>query len=97
MGRNLVRGVTVFAGSIVAALVSVSVALASGASSSKSAYSNPGGVVVQKVAGHEQTTKHVTHVTGTLPFTGVNLALFVGVGLLLVVLGVALRRMSRGA
>jgi hypothetical protein len=91
MGRNLVRGAGVVGGAVVTALLFVSVALAGG-SSSESGYSNTAGVV-QKTVG----TKHTTHASGTLPFTGVNLALFVAAGVVLVVLGVALRRVSRGA
>ncbi len=74
--------------SIAIGLVFASVALASG-SSSLGGYGGQSGVESQ-VAGATAPAK------GTLPFTGLDLALIVAGGGTLVLAGVALRRGSRG-
>lgn len=51
-------------------------------------YVGEGGEVQQRVSGEG------TGVLGQLPFTGLDLALIVGAGLLLILLGVGLRRLN---
>lgn len=83
-------------------------ALAAGNSSSSSTYDHTG-TKVQKVVGAKHTkpaakpakkpavslgTTKPTQ-SGTLPFTGIDLGFIVAAGLVLVVLGVSLRRLSR--
>jgi hypothetical protein len=70
------------------ALITSGSALAAGAKK-PSAYSGAEGNVQQQVKGASNTL-------GALPFTGLDLALIVGAGLLLVIAGVAIRRVSTG-
>jgi len=67
-----------------------SLLLASSALASKPpAYQGNAGAVQQQVSG-----AHASNTLGQLPFTGLDLALIVGGGLLLVIAGVSLRRVS---
>jgi hypothetical protein len=75
--------------SLVAALVGSGSALAGGAV--VSGYGGEGGNVQNEVAGSQA----VHAASGALPFTGLSLALIVGAAVLLVVLGLVLRRAAR--
>lgn len=74
---------------ILAALVVVPTALAGGGSSTDG-YGGVGGVIQKKVGA---PTTH--HVGGTLPFTGLNLAIVAVLALLLVAVGFGMRRFAR--
>jgi hypothetical protein len=59
-------------------------------------YAGKGGVAVASVAGTNKASNlHSTAHTGTLPFTGFNLAAFAVFALLLLLLGVVMVRASR--
>ncbi len=85
---------------VVLAAVFASSALAGGNSSATATYEKRG-TKVQKVVGKPKTTPKPTggHATvtsgGTLPFTGLDLAFIAGGGVLLVGMGVSLRRITR--
>ena len=68
----------------VMALATASVAFAQ----TPGGYVGEGGEVQQQVSGQD------AGVLGQLPFTGLDLALIVGAGLLLILLGVGLRRLN---
>lgn len=74
---------------VLAALVAAPTALAGGGSSADG-YGNVGGLVQKKVSG-PSTTHHV----GSLPFTGVNLAIIAVIALLTVAVGFGMRRFAR--
>ena len=74
---------------MLAALVVVPTALAGGGSSTDG-YAGVGGVIQKKVGA---PTTH--HVGGTLPFTGLNLAIVGVVAVLLVAVGFGMRRFAR--
>ena len=93
MGRGFMRRIGIAGMAVLGALSVVSVALAGG-DASTSGYSNIAGLVQKKVSA---PTTHTTHVTGTLPFTGANLALFALAAVVLVALGIGLRRVSSRA
>ena len=84
---------------ILAAVVASS-ALAGGNSSAKATYGNRG-TNVQRSLGKPKTSRPQTTTTpvaksqGTLPFTGLDLALVAGGGVLLVGTGASLRRLTR--
>lgn len=85
---------------VVAVAVFAMPALA-GNSSSSGVYSQTSNKVQNAVGGkkHEKKVKGVSAAkpvkTGSLPFTGLDLGFIVGAGLVLVVLGASLRRISR--
>jgi hypothetical protein len=76
--------ISIFCAALIAAL-----ALAAGslAASKPPAYRGAGGEVQQEVKGG-------TNTLGSLPFTGLDLALIVGGGLALVIAGVSIRRVA---
>lgn len=76
-----------FFGAVLAGLLSVSAAFASGP-----VVAGYGGVAGQVQA---KIKPSGTHVSGTLPFTGTNLALFVAAAVILLALGLGFRRVSR--
>jgi hypothetical protein len=79
--RFVAKLVTVAVTVLVASALTTTIAL--GASSSGSAYGGQGGVEGQVETG------------GALPFTGLDLALLIGGGLLLLAVGAGLRRLGR--
>ena len=80
----------VITGAVLFSLLSwASVALAAGNGSSASAYGGSGGQVAGTLASAPKGS------SGTLPFTGLNLALIVLAALALVTVGFTLRRVSR--
>jgi hypothetical protein len=81
---DLKRGVSVVVGVAVACLVWASVAAAQ--SPATGGYSGAGGQVQGDVGGAG---------SGSLPFTGLDLVLVIGAGLLLVAAGFTMRRLSR--
>ena len=60
-----------------------------------SAYGGKGGTPVGNVVPPAHTPSGTTQHAGTLPFTGLDLTVFVGLALLLIALGVVLVRSSR--
>jgi hypothetical protein len=60
-----------------------------------SGYGGRGGTPVGKVTPPVHTPAGTSQSTGTLPFTGLDLTVFVGLALLLIALGVVLVRSSR--
>lgn len=60
-----------------------------------SAYGGRGGTPVGRVVPPAHATPSGTVHTGTLPFTGLDLTVFIGLALLLIALGVVLVRSSR--
>ena len=60
-----------------------------------SAYGGKGGTPVGNVVHPTHTSAPTAQHTGTLPFTGLDLTVFVGLALLLIALGVLLVRSSR--
>jgi len=94
MGRGAKRLMASVVGAALAALSVVSVALA-GKAPTVSAYGGVAGAVQKNISGSTHSATHgATHVSGTLPFTGVNLALFAVAAVVLVGLGLGLRRVS---
>jgi hypothetical protein len=60
-----------------------------------SAYGGKGGTPVGTVVPPAQTPAGTTQHAGTLPFTGLDLTVFVGLALLLIALGILLVRSGR--
>ena len=82
-----------FGGAIAFALLSVSAALAG--SPTGKVYGGAGGNVQKQVQQGATPHVHTAATGGTLPFTGLDLGVAVVVALLLLTLGVTLRRASR--
>ena len=91
---------------VVLAIVFAPAALAAGNGPTKSVYDHTAAKVQHAVSAalvvKKKTTKkpaaHVTHTTvssSTLPFTGLDLGFLAGAGLVLVVMGASLRRITR--
>lgn len=78
-------------GTLIAALVAAPSALAVG--SAQSVYGGPEGVLSAQVQSANQAA--TVSSSGTLPFTGLDLMLLVGGGLLLLLTGIALYLVSR--
>lgn len=93
-GTNRMKKVTALMSGLVALAIASS---ASAGSTIKSGYGGvtgtPVGNVMQEPNG--QVVGTVTQNKGTLPFTGLNLATFVVIALLLIAIGFAVTRMSR--
>lgn len=88
--------------SVVAVLaLSLTLATAAFGQSSVSGYNNQAGQVQSDVEGDDNTQPVVTNTSGggggSLPFTGLDVALLVGAGGLLIVAGLGMRRLTRAA
>lgn len=73
-----------FVGLLAAALVAP--AALAGSGSSLSTYGSPGAKVQERID---------TKTTGTLPFTGIDIAVLVAAGLLVLAIGIGFRRLGR--
>jgi lipoprotein signal peptidase len=96
IGTNRMKKLTALMSGLVA------LATASSASAGSTITSGYGGVigtavgnVMHKPNSHSQIVGTVAYNKGTLPFTGLNLATFVVIALLLIAIGFAVTRMSR--
>ena len=89
------RKVFVGMATLVVALAIVGGALASGNGASKGVYGTPPGKVQAVVKGAHATLGSKAKSGGSLPFTGLDLGVMVGAGLVLLTIGVSLRRLSR--
>jgi len=78
-------------GAALAALAWVPTALAGGGGVSADGYGGPAGVIQHKIT----SPASAKHSTGTLPFTGTNLAIIVALAVLLVAIGFGMRRFAR--
>lgn len=83
-----------FSGAVLSALLLVPAALA-GSGPVVAGYGGSAGQVQNTIA--KPSAVAAQHVSGILPFTGMNLALFVLVAALLTGLGFGLRRLGRGS
>ena len=88
-GRMMIRA-TAAASALLVALVLATGALAAG---KPPAYRGAGPIVQGQIQGGAQGVAPKT--VGSLPFTGLDLALFVGAGLALLLLGGSLRRLGK--
>lgn len=88
-GRMMIRA-TSAASTLLVALVLAAGALAAG---KPPAYRGAGPIVQGQIQGGAQGVAPKT--VGSLPFTGLDLALFVGAGLALLLLGGSLRRLGK--
>jgi len=88
-GRMMIRA-TSAASALLVALVLAAGALAAG---KPPAYRGAGPIVQGQIQGGAQGVAPKT--VGSLPFTGLDLALFVGAGLALLLLGGSLRRLGK--
>jgi hypothetical protein len=79
-----------FFGTVLAGLLCVPAAFA-GSGPVTTGYGGVAGQVTSKI----KPSAAGTHVSGTLPFTGTNLALFVAAAVILLALGLGFRRVSR--
>lgn len=82
----MVRKISIALAAVLVALITATVALAQ-----SGPYAGEAGDVQERVSGRAGGG------LGQLPFTGLDLAFIVGAGLLLVVVGVTLRRLNRRA
>jgi hypothetical protein len=94
--RNITVGLALCAAMFVAAP-------AYGQSAAQNGYSQPAGSVQQQLGGdgsdaHSATTEPTaSKSSGTLPFTGLDIALVVAAGGVLVAMGMGIRRLSRSS
>ena len=81
---------------VATALMLAGGALASGSGSAKTVYGNVSGKVQSVVKGAKASVAATAKPrSGTLPFTGLDLGVMVGTGLILLTMGVGLRRLGR--
>ena len=86
------RKVLIFTGVALIALAAAAVALAGSGSALVGEYAGVAGQTQQKVA---VGTPAAVHAQGTLPFTGLDLALMTAGAMILVLFGLTLRRLGR--
>jgi len=82
---------------VVLMLAVVPTALGAGSSPTGEVYGGQGAPTQGSLGASGPTTKPDSASTGTLPFTGVDLGLVLVAGVGLVVMGLSLRRIARGA
>jgi hypothetical protein len=85
---------------VIAAAALAVPASAFAAESAKDAYNSPAGTVQDEVAGAEQGGSNGVEATqqtssSSLPFTGMDLALLLGAGVVFVAAGLGMRRLAR--
>jgi hypothetical protein len=92
------RNITV--GALLCVALFVAAAPAYAASSAQNGYSEPAGSVQQQIGSSSDDGRHVAASTssndgGQLPFTGLDIALVVAAGGVLLAMGLGIRRLSR--
>ena len=87
------------AGAVVCAALLFAAPSAFAQPAAQQGYSQPAGSVQQQLGGSQQhhpvSKPVVTHSSGGLPFTGLDLGLVVAAGVVLLAMGFAIRRLSR--
>jgi hypothetical protein len=100
VGRPLMRMRNLIVGAIVAASM-LTAAPAFGQSASQDAYSTPHGAIQERISTERRdppdktTTERQTTSSGDLPFTGLDVALIMAAGGVLLAMGFGMRRLSR--
>jgi hypothetical protein len=102
VGRPPMRLRNLIVGAIVAASMLTAAPVAFGQSASQDAYSTPHGAIQERISTERRdppdkttTTERQTTSSGDLPFTGLDVALIMAAGGVLLAMGFGMRRLSR--